>query len=141
MRGKKSLSFCATLLLLITAGCLDLDEVSKWAAESTKADSALSGLAADLKHSCERFNTLRPEDAEPRDCSQYDQLGKSVIAAQSVLLNYIQVLGSVASNKAVTFQGDLTGLPDKLKPAGWDSNEVKATTGLVDKTLEAAVND
>jgi len=140
MCGKKSFSFCATLLLLTTAACVELDEVSKWAAESTKADSSLSDLAADLKHSCERFNTFRPEGAEPRDCSQYDQLGTSVLVAQSVLLNYMQVLGSVASDKAVTFQGSLNGLPGQLAPAGWDANEVTATTSLVDKTFEAAVN-
>lgn len=140
MNRTKVWSFCAALLLLLTASCVNLDEISKWAAESTKAESALSNLAGDLKHSCERFNTFRPKDAQPRDCDQYDKLGKSVIAAQSVLLNYMQVLGSVASDKAVTFQGSLTGLPDKLKPAGWNANEVKSTTSLASKALEAAVN-
>lgn len=138
MKMRRLLLSATTVLLLVAVACVNLDEITKFAATASSADSALSNLATDLLESCKCLNAYKPPGETPLDCMPYDHR-KDLIAAQSALLNYVQALGNLASDKLTTFQGNLTDMDTKLKGAGFDDSQVKATSSLASAALEAMV--
>ena len=132
------ISLCWTVLL--ATSCVDLGEVTKFAAQSANAQSSLASLVADFKGTCERYNQFAPVGGKLQECSKYDKLSSGTLAAQRVLLNYIQALGTMSSDQKITFDQDLKALPDKLKNSGLDDKQVTAATTLASKLADAAIN-
>jgi hypothetical protein len=132
------IAFCCAALVMTS--CVDLTEVTKFAAQSSNAKSSLTALVADFKDTCERRNQFAPSDAAPQDCSKYPPLASGTLAAQDVLLKYMSALGTLSSDQKVTFDQDLKALPDKLKSSGLDEKQVTAATTLASKLADAALN-
>lgn len=131
---------CLCCAALLTISCVDLGEVTKFAAQSANAQSSLAALVADFRGTCERMNLFSPPGGRPQDCGKYDSLSSGTFAAQDVLLKYINALGTLSSDKTITFDKDLKGLPDKLKGSGLDDKQVTAATTLASKLADAAIN-
>lgn len=139
------LKIVAIVLLFNLTSCIDLSQITTFSTTAKQADTALPALVNDLKGSCERYNSYVPKiKTEPvpktRDCSQYDELSKGLSNMQNVLLNYIQALGQLSSDKAVTFSQGTSDLATNLKNAGLDEAASKATTGLAGKIADAVTN-
>jgi hypothetical protein len=128
---------CAVVL---TTSCVDLSEVARFAAQTTSARSSLASLAADFKRTCERFNQFAPAGEPPQDCDTYARLGAGTHAAQRVLLNYLEALGRMSSDRMITFDQDPKTLPDKLVDSGLDEKAVTATSTIASKLAVAAIN-
>lgn len=130
----------AIALLCTLTSCIDLSQITTFSSTAKQAGTALPALVSDLKSSCERFNSYAPPGSAARDCSQYDAQSKGISAVQSVLLNYMQALGQLSSDKAVTFSQGTSDLATSLKNAGLDEAASKATTGLAGKLADAVTN-
>lgn len=127
------------IFILACVGCVNLDEVGKFSGLAASASSTLPDLVNDIKGSCLRFNGYAPENQQ-RDCTIYDRIDPSILEAQGVLTDYMDALGRLSSDKGVTYGKNLDQLPDKLKPAGFDQDQVKAAVGLSKVLLDAALN-
>jgi len=138
LRRAALLSLCC--IALLATSCVDLGEVTKFAAQAATAQSSLASLVADFKGTCERFNQFAPSREKQQDCGKYDKLSSGTVAAQQVLLNYMQALGTLSSDQKITFDQDLKALPDKLKNSGMDAKQLTATTTLASKLADAAIN-
>ena len=132
--------FLAVSFLL--AACVDLSEVGEFAALSETANASFPGLVADIQDSCERRSNYAPEDKHQEvllHCKNLSTSKDGLLQAQQVLLNYMEALKNLSSDKTVTYGQKLDALPDALSKAGLDDNQVKATTGLAKILIDAAI--
>lgn len=126
--------------ILFATSCVDLSEVSKFASQSTEARSSLAALVNDFKGTCERMNSFAPAGGALQPCSKYDSISSGTLAAQDVLLKYVGALGTLSSDKTITFEKDLSALPGQVKGAGMDDAQVSAVTTLASKLADAAIS-
>ncbi len=137
---RSSLGLGLFVLTLALAGCVDLAEVVKFAGISQTANQSFPGLVADMKDSCLRFNSYVPKNEMHQDCSKYDKTAPGLLAAQAVLIDYMEALGKLSSNESVTFGKNLGALPGKFAEAGLDAAQAKAATSLAAKLANLAIN-
>lgn len=129
-------------LALLLAGCLDLSEVGKFAALSESANASFPALVADIQDSCDRRANYAPEDRRQEvllHCQNLSISKDGLLQAQQVLLNYMEALKNLSSDKTVTYGQRLDALPGALSKSGLDDNQVKATTGLAKILTDAAI--
>src|SRR5260370_21683220 len=107
------LSLGLLFLAATLAGCVDLAEVGKFSAVAQTANQSFPGLVADMKDSCLRFNAYVPKQETHQDCSKYDKTAFGLLAAQGVLIDYMEALGKLSSDQSVTFGKNLDALPVK----------------------------
>jgi len=136
---RSSLGLGLFVLTLALAGCVDLAEVVKFAGISQTANQSFPGLVADMKDSCLRFNSYVPKNEMHQDCSKYDKTAPGLLAAQAVLIDYMEALGKLGSNESVTFGKNLGALPGKFAEAGLDAAQAKAATSLAAKLANLAI--
>lgn len=86
------------------------------------------------------MNSFAPPGGQLQECTKYDSISSGTLAAQDVLLKYIAALGTLSSDKTITFESDLKNLPDKVKGSGMDQTQVTAVTTLASKLADAAIN-
>jgi hypothetical protein len=145
MRNSSSLKLRVVLFLalsLLLAACIDLSEVGKFAAISEIANAAFPGLVADIQDSCERRANYAPDDRRQEvllHCKNLSTSKNGLLQAQQVLLNYMEALKNLSSDKTITYGQKLDALPDALSKSGLDDNQVKATTSLAKILIDAAI--
>ncbi len=145
MRDSSGLKIRFLMLLafsLLLVGCVDLSEVGKFAALSEAANASFPSLVADIRDSCERRSNYAPEDRREEvllRCNERSTSNDGLLQAQQVLLNYMEALKNLSSDKTVTYGEKLDALPDTLSKAGLNDNQVKATTGLAKVLVDAAI--
>jgi hypothetical protein len=96
---------------------------------------------------CESSTPLRRAKYAPEDkrqevllhCKNLSTSKDGLLQAQQVLLNYMEALRNLSSDKTVTYGQKLDALPDALSKSGLDDNQVKATTGLAKILIDAAI--
>ena len=94
-----------TLFLPFLGGCPDLSQVQQLAKTADSAKSSIANIAVDFKGSCDRQNLyvhLPPgpprSEPPPQACitgEDLDKLGKNLVAEQSILLQYLDTLGTL----------------------------------------------
>lgn len=127
---------------LLLAACIDLSEVGEFAAMSETANAAFPALVADIQDSCERRASYAPEDRRQEillHCKNLSTSKDGLLQTQQVLLNYMEALKNLSSDKTITYGQKLDALPDALSKSGLDNNQVKATTGLAKILIDAAI--
>jgi len=142
----KSVAFKIRVLflpILLLAGCVDLSEVGKFAALSETANASFPRLVADIQDSCDRRADYAPEDGRQEvflHCKNLSTSKEGLLQSQQVLLNYMEALKNLSSDKTVTYGEKLDALPNALSKSGLDDSQVKATTGLAKILIDAAVS-
>ena len=129
-------------LTLFLAGCVDLSEVGKFAALSETANASFPGLVADIQESCDRRANYASEGRRQEvllHCRNLSASRDGLLQAQQVLLNYMEALKNLSSDKTVTYGVKLDALPDALSKSGLDDSQVKAATGLAKILIDAAI--
>jgi hypothetical protein len=123
----------SSLPLLFLTGCPNLSQVQQLATTADGAKSSVNSLASDFVGSCNRQNLLinlppgpPPEPAPVKACTtgdDLDQLGKNLIAEQSVLLDYFDALGKLSSADATGFEKEAPALNTTFKNADLTSTQ------------------
>lgn len=129
-------------LTLLLAACIDLSEIGKFAALSETANASFPSLVADIQDSCERRANYAPDDRRQDvllHCKNLSTSKDGLLQAQQVLLNYMEAVKNLSSDKTVTYGEKLDALPDALSKSGLDESQVKATTGLAKMLVDAAI--
>jgi len=130
-------------IFLVLAGCVDLSEVGKFATISESAKTSFPALVADIQNSCIRRANFAPERTREdvlQHCGNLATSKDGLLQAQQVLLNYMEALKNLSSDSSLTYGEKLDSLPDTLSKSGLGDSQVKATTGLAKKLVDAAIN-
>jgi hypothetical protein len=101
----------ATIGLLVTVcGCVNLDDVAGFSKLAEHMRSTLPPVTADIPATCERQNTLIDDipdtekaDIRKDDCAALTALAAHITADQAVLIDYLEALAKLASNKPLSY--------------------------------------
>lgn len=112
--------------VLFVAGCLKMDQITQLANTADQSKASLAAIAADLKGSCDRQNSyvppVSPSNPSPtQPCTDGDdfvKLGTNLVAEQSVLLDYFDALGKLASSNTSGFTKSVGTIDTSFKSAG-----------------------
>jgi hypothetical protein len=131
--------FLALAAILLTLnGCVNLDDAAGFSKLSDEARVALPKVSNDVAGTCARQNTLldntpaaeRDPSQQSQDCLPYQNVADHLAKDESVLADYFDALGKLASNKPLSYD------------AAIDTNvaTVSGSTTLSANTI-AATND
>jgi hypothetical protein len=145
--------------LLAANGCVNLDDAADLSKLSAEARVALPRVSNDVAGTCARQNTLfentpaaeRPPAAQAQDCKPYQEIAHHLAKDESVLADYFDALGKLASNQPMGYDAVIetnvttTGANSTLSPntaaAGNDAQKIlksladAATNGYRKKQL------
>lgn len=99
------------LCLLVTSGCINLDDVAGLTKLADIAQQTLPVVVADIQSSCLRQNSLlneipnaeRPASLQVQDCKPYQDVADHLSKDQNVLIAYFESLGKLASNAPLSY--------------------------------------
>ena len=148
----------ATFLLALD-GCVNLDDAAGLSKLSGDARISLPRVSNDVAGTCARQNTLfenmprveRPPAAQAQDCKPYQEIADHLAKDESVLADYFDALGKLASNEPMSYDatinanvtaiGTNTTLSANTAAAGKDAQSIlksladAATRGYREKQL------
>lgn len=112
-------------VLLFSNGCVSNKAIQDFAATSATATNRLPALASDLAESCTRqkqylairggdFDPLRLRQEADIQCIDFKSAEKSFVAANKVLVEYLQTLGKLSGGEIVTYDKNLDKLAGNL---------------------------
>jgi hypothetical protein len=105
----------ATFLLALN-GCVNLDDAAGLSKLSDEARISLPRVSNDVAGTCARQNTLfentppaeRPPAAQAQDCEPYQEIANHLAKDESVLADYFDALGKLASNEPMAYDATIT---------------------------------
>jgi len=97
--------------LLALNGCVNLDDAAGLSKLSDEARISLPRVSNDVAGTCARQNTLfentppaeRPPVAQAQDCKPYQEIADHLAKDESVLADYFDALGKLASNQPMGY--------------------------------------
>jgi hypothetical protein len=100
----------ATFLLALN-GCVNLDDAAGLSKLSAEARISLPRVSNDVAGTCARQNTLfentpqgeRPPAEQAQDCKPYQEIADHLAKDESVLADYFDALGKLASNQPMGY--------------------------------------
>jgi hypothetical protein len=144
-----SLRLVATATILFTFnGCVDLNSGEDLTKLADNAKIALPRLSNDVAATCVRQNTLvedipaneRPSSVTPQDCKPYQEIAHHLAADQTVLTDYFEALGKLASNKPMSYDATISAALTSISyNTAISANTAKASTAA-EKILQALSN-
>jgi hypothetical protein len=104
----------ATFLLAIN-GCVNLDDAAGLSKLSGEARISLPRVSNDVAGTCARQNILfentpraeRPPAAQAQDCKPYQEIADHLAKDESVLADYFDALGKLASNEPMSYDATI----------------------------------
>jgi hypothetical protein len=135
--AKASLRLLATAAILFTfSGCVDLDSGANLTKIADQAKIALPRVSNDVAATCRRQNAFvndtpaaeRPPDTAPQDCKPYQQVAHHLAVDQTILTDYFEALGQLASNKPMSYDATITA----------DTSAISANSAISTDTANAA---
>jgi|GEM_PF-5663763 len=109
-RLRRCRALATTALLLTVCGCVNLDDVAGLSKLADSMRSTLPPVTADIPATCERQNTLidnipdaEKGDIRKDDCAALTALAAHITADQGVLIDYLDALAQLASNKPLSY--------------------------------------
>ena len=133
-------------------GCVSTSAVAEFAAVSKVAAEKFPEVAADFKASCKRrsrYESLRHsvydlstiQKYSDRQCADFKALEPYLIAANKVLMEYMETMGRLASDDVVTFDKNLNDLAANLNAVGnIEQSQINAVNGII-KVISRAAAD
>ena len=102
-------------LLLAANGCVNLDDAAGLSKLSDESRIALPRVSNDVAGTCARQNTLfgntpsaeRPPNAQAQDCRPYQEIANHLAKDESVLADYFDALGKLASNEPMSYEATI----------------------------------
>ena len=99
------------MFLLALNGCVNLDDAAGLSKLSAEARIALPRVSNDVAGTCARQNALfentpqaeRPPTQQAQDCRPYQEIADHLAKDESVLADYFDALGKLASNKPMGY--------------------------------------
>jgi hypothetical protein len=100
-----------TTFLLALNGCVNLDDAAGLSTLSAEARISLPRVSNDVAGTCARQNTLfentpppeRPPAEQAQDCKPYQEIADHLAKDESVLAEYFDALGKLASNEPMSY--------------------------------------
>jgi hypothetical protein len=110
MSLRSRIAVLVTLLLALN-GCVNLDDAAGLSKLSDQVRNTLPKVSNDVAGTCARQNTLvtdtpaneRPPNVQPQDCKPYQEISDRLAKDESVLADYLDALGKLASNKPLSY--------------------------------------
>jgi hypothetical protein len=104
----------ATFLLTLN-GCVNLDDAAGLSKLSGEARISLPRVSNDVAGTCARQNILfentpraeRPPAAQAQDCKPYQEIADHLAKDESVLADYFDALGKLASNEPMSYDATI----------------------------------
>ncbi|MCU1252418.1 MAG: hypothetical protein JWQ49_5447 [Edaphobacter sp.] len=98
-------------LLLAANGCVNLDDAAGLSQLSDEARVSLPRVSNDVAETCARQNTLfentpqaeRPPAQQAQDCKPYQEIADHLANDESILADYFDALGKLASNEPMGY--------------------------------------
>ena len=98
-------------LVLAANGCVNLDDAAGLSKLSAEARISLPRVSNDVAGTCARQNALfentpqaeRPPTQQAQDCEPYQEIADHLAKDESVLADYFDALGKLASNKPMGY--------------------------------------
>ena len=103
--------------LLAANGCANLDDAAGLSKLSDEARISLPRVSNDVAGTCARQNTLfentpqaeRPPAQRAQDCKPYQEIADHLAKDESVLADYFDALGMLASNEPMGYDANIEG--------------------------------
>jgi hypothetical protein len=144
--AKISLRLLATATILFALnGCVDLNSGEDLTKLADQAKIALPRVSNDVAATCRRQNTLvndipaneRPPEVTTQDCKPYKEVADHLAADQTVLTDYFEALGKLASNKPMSYDDTISAALTSISyNTAISKNTAKAGTAA-EKLLQA----
>jgi hypothetical protein len=105
----------AATFLLALNGCVNLDDAAGLSKLSDEARISLPRVSNDVAGTCARQNILfentpraeRPPAAQAQDCKPYQEIADHLAKDESVLADYFDALGKLASNEPMSYDATI----------------------------------
>jgi hypothetical protein len=137
-------------ILLALNGCVNLDDAAGFSKLSDEARVALPKVSNDVAGTCARQNTLldntptaeRDSSQQPQDCMPYQNVADHLAKDESVLADYFDALGKLASNKPLSYDATIdTNVATVSGSTSLSANTITATNdaqGILKALADAA---
>ena len=137
-------------ILLTLNGCVNLDDAAGFSKLADESRVALPKVSNDVAGTCVRQNTLldntpapeRDASQQPQNCAPYQNVADHLAKDESVLADYFDALGKLASNKPLSYDANIdTNVATVGGNTGLSANTITATNdaqGILKALADAA---
>jgi hypothetical protein len=137
-------------ILLTLNGCVNLDDAAGFSKLADESRVALPKVSNDVAGTCARQNTLldntpaaeRDASQQPQDCVPYQNVADHLAKDESVLADYFDALGKLASNKPLSYDANIdTNVANVGGNTALSANTITATNdaqGILKALADAA---
>jgi hypothetical protein len=138
-----------TILISLLNGCTNLDAVHRFADSYNDTKANFPSIVSDLYRSCSdyleyssvsrgKYDLVEIRTAESQRCGKYNELEPRLLAANKILVDYLNALAAMANNNPPPYDAALDGLPAKLAASSsFSSDQTQAFTSLAKFVLDA----
>src|SRR5262245_30727334 len=136
--------WCPLLLLpILLAGCVDLNVIRRFADQAAETASYTELTQFYLGH-FDRISRYRPADRQAaleEAAAKRQKQEKALLGLQRGLVEYLNALAALASDRAIDYDQSLKGLADEVKDANVVADSKVATFYSVSTLLSKAATD